>query len=89
MRACEGPLKSGVQDCDPKSARAQSVGEMQRQRALADSTLAGPHGHQMAHGSEPVSDAGALLGNLLEDPGPSVADDILIALHDSDVAYQP
>jgi hypothetical protein len=37
----------------------------------------------MAHGSQPVSDAGTLLGNLLEDPGPSVADDILITLHDS------
>jgi hypothetical protein len=56
---------------------------MKRQRALADSTLAGPDGHEMAHGSQPVSDAGTLLGNLLEDPGPSVADDILITLHDS------
>ena len=55
---------------------------MERQRALADSALAGTHGDEMAHASEPVSDAGALLGNLLEDPGPSVADNVLVALHD-------
>ena len=54
---------------------------MQRQRALADSALAGAHGHEMAHSGEPVGDAGALLGNLLEDSGPSVADDVVVALH--------
>ena len=32
----------------------------------------------MAHPGEPVSDAGALLGNLLEDSGPSVADDVVV-----------
>ena len=35
----------------------------------------------MAHPGEPVGDAGALLGNLLEDSGPSVADDVVVALH--------
>jgi hypothetical protein len=35
----------------------------------------------MAHSGEPVSDAGALLGNLLEDSGPSVADDVVVVLH--------
>src|SRR5258705_10204263 len=54
---------------------------MQRQRALADPAFAGAHGHEMAHPREPIGDAGALLGNLLEDPGPSVADDVLVALH--------
>ena len=54
---------------------------MQRQGALADATLAGADGHEMTHPGEPVSDAGALLGNLLEDPGPSVADDVVVALH--------
>src|SRR5918992_4579868 len=54
---------------------------MQRQGALADPALAGAHGHEMAHPGEPVGDAGALLGNLLEDSGPSVADDVVVALH--------
>lgn len=54
---------------------------MQRQGALADASLAGPYGHEMTHPGEPVGDAGALLGNLLEDPGPSVADDVVVALH--------
>ena len=54
---------------------------MQRQGALADPPLAGAHGHEMAHPGEPVGDAGALLGNLLEDSGPSVADDVVVALH--------
>ena len=35
----------------------------------------------MTHPGEPVGDAGALLGNLLEDSGPSVADDVVVALH--------
>ena len=54
---------------------------MQRQGALADATLAGARGHEMAHPGEPVGDAGALLGNLLEDSGPSVAGDVVVALH--------
>ena len=54
---------------------------MQRQGALADAAFAGAHGHEMAHPGEPVGDAGALLGNLLEDSGPSVADDVVVALH--------
>src|ERR1700704_567100 len=62
---------------------------MQRQRALADSPLAGAHSHEMTHPGEPVGDAGALLRNLLKDSGPSVADDIVVALHAGfgDVAY--
>ncbi len=43
--------------------------------------LAGAHGHEMAHPGEPVGNAGALLGNLLEDSGPSIADDVVVALH--------
>jgi hypothetical protein len=35
----------------------------------------------MAHSGEPVGDAGTLRGNLLEDSGPPVADDIVVALH--------
>src|SRR5687767_5138955 len=58
---------------------------MQRQGALADPTLAGAHGHEMAHPGEPVGDAGPLLGNLLEDSGPSVAGDVVVALHFADV----
>jgi hypothetical protein len=54
---------------------------MERQGALADPALARTNGHEMAHSGEPVGDAGALLGNLLEDPGPSVADDVVVALH--------
>ena len=54
---------------------------MQRQGALADPSLAGAHGHEMAHPDEPVGDAGALLGHLLEDSGPSVADDVVIGFH--------
>ena len=60
---------------------------MQRQGALADPALAGAHGHEVAHPGEPVGDAGALLGDLLEDPGPSVADDVVVALHFSSLAY--
>ncbi len=41
----------------------------------------------MAHSGEPVGDAGLLFGDLLEDPGPSVADDVVVALHDADLAY--
>ena len=39
----------------------------------------------MAHPGEPVGDAGALLGNLLEDSGPSVADDVVVALHGAEL----
>src|SRR5215213_10018689 len=60
---------------------------MKCQRALPDPTLAGTHGDDMAHAGEPVSDPGTLLGNLLEDSRPSVADDVLVALHDFAVAY--
>jgi hypothetical protein len=35
----------------------------------------------MADPGEPVDDAGALLGDLLQDSGPSVADDVVVALH--------
>ena len=54
---------------------------MQRQGALADSAFAGAHGHEMAHACEPVGNAGALLGNLLEDSRAAVADDVVVALH--------
>ena len=54
---------------------------MQRQRALADAALSRSDGHQMAHPGQPVGDAGALLGDLLEDPGSSVAHDVVVALH--------
>jgi hypothetical protein len=54
---------------------------MERQRALADSAFAGTDGDEMAHASEPVGDAGTVLGNLLEDPRPSVSDDVVVALH--------
>src|SRR5438552_1999691 len=54
---------------------------MQRQGALADPAFAGAHGHEMTHPGEPVGDAGALLGNLLENSGPSVANDVVVALH--------
>ena len=67
-----------VQDRNPKPAGAQGAREMQRQGALADAALAGADGHEMTHPGEPVGDAGALLGNLLEDSGPSVADDVVV-----------
>jgi hypothetical protein len=56
---------------------------MQRQGALADPSLAGTHGHQMAHPREPVGDAGALFGHLLEDSRSSVTDDVVVALQGS------
>jgi hypothetical protein len=58
---------------------------VQRQRALADASLSRPHGHEVADSGEPVGDAGALPGDLLEDAGPSVADDVVVALHVADV----
>ena len=60
---------------------------MKRQSALADPALAGTHRHEMAHPGEPVGDAGLLLGNLLEDSGPSVAGDVVVALHVERIAY--
>jgi hypothetical protein len=54
---------------------------MQRQSALADPAFARAHRHEMTHLGEPIGDAGALLGNLLEDSGPSVAGDVMVALH--------
>ena len=54
---------------------------MERQRALADATFAGAHRDDMTHARQPVGDAAALLGNLLENSGPSVADDVVVALH--------
>jgi hypothetical protein len=35
----------------------------------------------MTHLGKPVGDAAALLGNLLEDSGTSVAEDVVVALH--------
>jgi hypothetical protein len=35
----------------------------------------------MANPGEPVSNAGALFGDLLEDSGTAVADDVVVALH--------
>src|SRR5687767_8116487 len=54
---------------------------MQRQGALPDPSLARADGHEMAHPGEPVGDAGALVGNLLEDSRSSVADDVVVTLH--------
>ena len=50
---------------------------MQRQRALANPSLARANCHEMADTGEPVGDAGALLDHLLEDSGPAVADDVV------------
>ena len=80
-----GAVEVRVKDSNPKPPGAQRAREMQRQGALADSALAGAYRHEMAHSREPVSDAGALLGNLLEDSGPSVADDVVVGLHVDDV----
>src|SRR5204862_785402 len=74
-------VEVGVKDRNPKPARAQRAREMQRQRALADPALAGAHRHEMTYPGETVGDAGALLGNLLENSGASVADDVVVALH--------
>ena len=54
---------------------------MQRQSALADSSLAGADGDEMADPGKPVSDAGTLLDDLLDDPGAAVAGDVVVALH--------
>src|SRR5262249_51457462 len=54
---------------------------MQRQRALADAAFTRADGHEVTHAGEPISDAAALLGNLLENSGPSVPDDVVVALH--------
>src|SRR3954454_4641612 len=64
---------------------------MQRQRALADASFPGAHGHEMTYTGEPVGDAGPLPGNLLEDSGPSVAGDIVVLLHrqPGDIAARP
>ena len=70
-----------VQDRDPKPARPQGARELQRQRALADAALAGADRHEVTHPGQPVGDAGALLRHLLEDAGPSVAGDVVVALH--------
>jgi hypothetical protein len=35
----------------------------------------------MSDPGEPIGDAGALFGNLLEDSRPSVADDVVVPLH--------
>src|SRR4029434_7516943 len=80
--AClRGAVEVGIQDPNPKSPGAQSTRQMERQRALADPAFAGTHGDEMTHAGEPVSDAAALFGNLLENSGPSVADDVVVALH--------
>jgi hypothetical protein len=83
MRACDGPLKSAsriaIRSRGPQRAR-----QMQRQGALADAALARAHGHEVAHPGEPVGDAGALLGNLLEDARAAVAGDVVVPLHGAD-----
>ena len=85
MRACEGPLKSASRIAI-RSPRARSAPARCSVKVLLPTpALAGAHGHEMAHPGEPVGDAGALLGNLLEDSGPSVADDVVVALHVADV----
>ena len=80
-----GAVEVRVEDRNPKPPGAQRAGKMQRQRALADASLAGADGHEMTNAGEPVGDAGALLGDLLEDSGPSVADDVVVTLHLADV----
>ena len=54
---------------------------MQRQRALADPAFARADSDEMTHAGESVGDAAALLGNLLEDSGTSIANDVVVALH--------
>ena len=76
-----GTVEVRVEDRDPEPPRAQSAREMHRQSALANAPLAGAHGHEVTHPGEPVGNAGTLLGNLLEDSGPSVANDVVVALH--------
>jgi len=76
-----------VEDRDPKPSRAQSIGQVHRQRALTDAALARADGDEMPHPGKAVGDATALLGDLFEDSGPSVADDVVVALHLGEVAY--
>src|SRR5688572_30812193 len=54
---------------------------MQGEGALADPAFTGAHCHEMTHPGQPVGDAGALLGNLLENSRPAIADDVMVALH--------
>src|SRR5688500_6452163 len=91
LDACHARLRGAVEvrveDRNPKSAGAQRTGEVKRQGALADAAFAGSHRHQMADAGEPVGDADALFGNLLEDSGASVAGDVVVALHGERIAY--
>ncbi len=82
-----GAVEVGIQDRDAEAARAQGAREVQRQCALAHTPLAGTHGHEVTHPGKPIGNAGAQSGDLLEDAGPTVADDVVVALHLSDVVY--
>ena len=63
-----GTVEIRVKNRNPKPPSGESAGEMKSQGALADAPLAGSHGHKMTHPGEPVGNARALLGDLLEDP---------------------
>ena len=62
---------------------------MERQGALADASLTGAHGDEVPDPGEPVDNPGALLGDLLEDSGPTVTRNVLIALHVSPRGFAP
>ena len=88
MRACEGPLKSASRIAirSPRARRAPASCSVSV--LLPTPPLPEPDRHEVAHPGEPVGDAGALLRHLLEDAGPSVAGDVVVALH-VDVACTP
>ena len=85
--ALRGAVEIRIQDRNPEPPGAQDTGELERQRALANPAFARADGDEMAHAGEPVGNAGALFGNLFEDPRSPVADDVVIPSHIVRVAY--
>ena len=89
MRACEGPLKSASRIAI-RSPRARSApARCSVSVLLPTPPLPEPTATRCRTPASPSVMRVLLLGDLLEDPGPSVADDVVVALHGERIAYVP
>ena len=81
MRAWEGPLKSASRIAIRSPLARSAPARCSVRVLLPTPPLPEPTATSWRTAGQPVGDAGALLGHLLEDSGAAVADDVVIALH--------
>src|SRR5689334_19484955 len=76
-----GSVEIDVEDRHGAAARAQRLGQLQGQRALADAAFARADRQAMAHARQALGDALAQAEHLLENLRAAVALDVEVGLH--------